>query len=337
MRQIILASLRQLRDGIAAGRKTDLSGLRAAKQVVICGMGGSAAAGDLLRLLLRHDRQSLSEAEVIVHRSYNLPALRYPAPKPPPLIVAISHSGNTEETLSAYREAQRRRLPLLALATGGRLRRRALADGVPLAQIPATGVPPRLAIGYHFGALTTLLARLGMVRRMEKNLLALERNVRPAKFERQGRRIAQDLEGAVPLIYASENWKELAYLLKGKINEHAKYPAFWNFFPELNHNELAGFAEHRKKSPNRAQFHLLLLQDRADHARINRRIRLTATLLKARGTKSTLLPLPGKTTLEKMFSALIVGDWIGYHLALRRGVDSSPVALIESFKELLKR
>lgn len=349
MRQIILDFPKQFRVGLFAAENIHLKKMQLRSPIVICGMGGSAFVGDLLKLWMRHEYVGVSEFEIIIHRSYGLPKLEYKHFQDgvwEPLIVVSSYSGNTEEPLFAYEVAKKKLLPIVAISSGGKLKERALADGKPFIQIPPTQIQPRSSLGYQFGALVSLLKNLDVTQSRQKEVANLEITLKPGKFEKQGKALAKKLLGATPLLYASDAWRELAHCIKIKFNEHAKTPAFWNFFPELNHNELVGFAnelvlrrDSGRGSRNKelgSKFYMLMLQDENDHPRTKRRMEITANILAKKGIKSDLVMLEGTTPLEKIFNTLLLGDWIAYYTAILRGIDPTPVAMVEEFKKLMK-
>src|SRR3989344_258734 len=337
MRQVILDFPKQFQGGVEAARKIDLSKYQNLRSpIVICGMGGSASVGDLLKVWLRHEYLGVSQFEVLIYRDYHFPKLERKEGVWEPLIVAISYSGNTEEALSAYEQAQKRQLPLVSMATGGKLKKFALRDGTPFIQIPKTGIQPRSSLGYQFGALVALLEKLGVFSHETNKVFELEHALMPERLEEAAKKIARTLADSIPLIYASAAWRELAHIVKIKFNEHAKTPAFWNYFPELNHNEMTGFATQNQKRKTKYQkFHVLILEDAGDHPRTKKRMRLTAKLLAKKGIRSTLIPIKGKTILQKIFTILLLGDWIAYYTAILRGVDPTPVTMVEESKRFL--
>ncbi|MDP3963047.1 MAG: bifunctional phosphoglucose/phosphomannose isomerase [bacterium] len=338
MRQMILDFPKQFRAGLFAAERITLPKLRLRSPIVICGMGGSASVGDLFKLWMRHEYIGFSEYEVIIHRGYGLPKLEfryYEDGTWEPLIIAISYSGNTEETLSAYEMAKKRGLPTIAMSTGGKLKELAMQDKTPFVQIPITHIPPRASFGYQFGALAALLKNLQIMDSKNHHIADLHITLDAAALESEGKKLAKKFANIVPILYASDAWKELAQIIKIKFNEHAKWPAFWNYFPELNHNEMVGYASlsDRGSKIKAELFHLLMLRDASDHPRTKKRMELTAKLLREKGIDSTFINIKGRTVLEKIFTMLILGDWIAYHHAVLRGIDPAPVELVEKFKK----
>jgi len=323
MRQIILAFPSQFLVGIEKAKKIKKSGKF--KKVVVCGMGGSALAADVLRLLARDLK---IKVPLHIHRNYSLP---YWVNKDC-LIISVSYSGNTEETLSAFQEASRKKLPLITISSGGKLASLAKRRNIPLVKIPQ-GLPPRMSLGLQFSALVTCLSNCKLLNSELNNLLSLGKKLQPQKLEKQGKLLAKKLKNRIPIIYASYQNKELARIWKVKFNENSKIPAFSNYFPELNHNEIVGFT---LKNLNFKNFQGLMLWDKSDFPRNQKRMKLTADILKQKRIAVDFIEINGKDNLSKVFSNLLLSDWTSYYLALSYKVDPTPVKIVEDFKRRMK-
>ena len=345
MEQVITDSPQQFRDGLRAATAVPWTPPGPLLNICLAGMGGSWMAGALLR-----DASAL-RVPCTIHRSYGLPV----SATLQTLVIVSSHSGNTEEALSAYDEAQQRGLPVVAIAAGGELLKRAKMDGTPFVHIPAQPptMQPRSATGYSVGILAGFLARLGLAKKdLPQDLEDLASHLESSmeSLRTHGEAIAPTLTQVTPIVYASDAHATVARIWKIKINENAKTPAFWNVFPELNHNEMIGWSKTpRSRLPaeasakaggeggtERSVFHIILLRDAGDDPRILKRMDITAALLHEWGIAATIVPIDGGTRLEKMFSTPLVGDWLSYRLALELGVDPSPVAMVEDLKRRLK-
>lgn len=320
MRQMILDFPKQFRVGLEAAKNVKVPGKFDA--VLICGMGGSALPGDILAMWLQAYKIGLP---LCIHRNYGLP---YQVDERH-LIICISYSGNTEETLSSFEEAWRKKIPLVAISSGGRLAELCQKHKIPFAKIP-TGSQPRMALGFQFAALMKILVNCGIIKNGLENISSLEKDLKPQKIKDQGKKLSKKIKGKIPVIYASDRLKSLARIWKIKFNENSKIPAFYNYFPELNHNEITGFENHQE------QFSIVILRDRADYPRILRRMELTAQILRKKGLRIDIVDLKGKDILYKIFSNILLADWASYYLALEYGVDPTPVKIIEEFKKKLK-
>ena len=247
------------------------------------------------------------------------------------LIIASSYSGNTEETLSSFQEAIKHRYPVVAISTGGKLLELAKEKGVPYIQIPDTGIQPRSALGYTFKALAKMVGRDDIVREAG-NLAAM---LRSDAAEKDAKEVVKHLEGKVPVIYASQRNYAVAYNWKIKFNETAKIPAFYNVFPELNHNEMNGFDVSDSTRELTKPFFFLFLRDAQDHPRVQKRMEVLEKQLYQRGLPVINFELTGNSRLEKIFSSLLFADWIALYLAEHYGRDPEQVPMIEEFKKAL--
>ena len=288
---------------------------KSAHRLVLGGMGGSALPAELWQRLR-------PATPLVIHRDYGLPTLddNWWVSS---LWVASSYSGQTEETLDFAAACQGRGLNWLAIASGGRLLEMAKESGRPYIQLP-TGWPPRLALALGLRALTSLMSDDAL----DQEMVALAPRLKPAAFEDDGRDLAPRLQGRVPIIYASDLNRTLAYNWKIKFNETSKVPAWTNVVPELDHNEWQGLAA----EPLGFQPHFIFIIDPDDHQRVRRRFAAMRVWLEQRQWPVTVLNLKGETVLEKLFNNLILADWTALGLAAARGVEPMPVPLIEEFK-----
>lgn len=332
MHKVILDFPKQFADGLDVAKNVRIIG--DFNQLIFCGMGGSALPAEVLKILRGFYEWPLA---IKIHKSYGLPARI----SPKALVFAISHSGNTEETISSYKEAKKRNLPVIGIATGGKLAELCKKDKTPLVKIPAcladrraTGIQPRSALGYQFTAVTKVLSDCNIIENLEKDILEMAKTLNPKKLEEQGKKLAKKIKGEIPIIYASDKFKALAQIWKINFNENSKSPAFWNYFPELNHNEIVGFEKSEIESPK--IFQVIILRDKKlDHPRILKRMTLTAKLLKERGIKVGIIDIQGVNILTKIFSNYILSQWVSYYLALEYGTDPAPVKMVEEFKKKL--
>lgn len=318
MRAAILNFTKQFEYNPVIENRTNFKG---ASSFLVAGMGGSHLAADLLTIW----DPSL---DVIVHKDYGLP----PIPDlPNRLFIAISYSGNTEETLDAYQEGVEKGLETLAISTGGKLLSLAQGRSVPYIKLPEGNLQPRLATGMILKAL--LLA-------MNKNkasgeLTKLAQTLKPENHEQAGQELAKKLYESVPIIYSSTRNFALANNWKIKLNETGKIPAFANALPELNHNEMTGFDIQDKTRELSQRFHFILLSDKNDHPKIQKRMAVLKTLYEKRNLKVSVVELEGESVFEKIFSSLILGDWTSYYTAIQYSVDPEQVPMVEEFKKLI--
>ncbi len=314
-------------------------------RIILCGMGGSAIAGDLVQPLLRDGTVDLR-----VWRDYGLPHWA----GPDDLVLCSSYSGDTEETLSGAEEAARRGCARLAITSGGTLARLAAAEDFPAVLVPP-GLPPRASLGFGLGALVRVLGRLGVVLGSDEAIagaaavLDALRSARLAPMNLSGGvdetapadpegnpavgDLARLLVGKVPVIYTAGHEAHAAGIrLKAQLNENSKVPALLAPFPELNHNDLVGWD---LDPADGGRFVLLILRGMSDNERIDRRVELTAGLLADEFPEIHEIRSTADGALARVMSLVQYGDFLSCHLARLRGVDPVPVERIGRLKEAL--
>ncbi|PIP21994.1 MAG: bifunctional phosphoglucose/phosphomannose isomerase [Candidatus Nealsonbacteria bacterium CG23_combo_of_CG06-09_8_20_14_all_39_25] len=327
MYQIILDFPKQFRLGIEAAKNVYLNPgqlQRPPENIVICGMGGSALPGDVLT--------TLRPLDVFAHKSYGLP----PQAGNESIIICISYSGNTEETLSAFTEALNRNLPLIAITTGGELEKLCKKYKVPLAKIPKPLIPPRLALGLQFAALLQILANHNLLEESYvEGALKMGSVLESKDFEKQGQTLAKKIFRKIPFIYTPELFWVAGLIWKNSLNETAKILAVNNYFPELNHNETVGFWKINEMQIGNDKISVIILRDRDDHPRILKQMKITKDIIEKEGIGVKFVEISGETVLEKFFSAVVLGFWVAYWLALEYKIDPTPIKTIEEFKRRL--
>lgn len=317
----------QCRKALAIGAAFEPPQIDEIDKIVICAMGGSALAGDIVK--------RFATVPVFVHRNYGLPSFVDEMT----LLIAVSYSGNTAETLSALNAGLKRRATVLCLSSGGVLKEIAQRESIPYLQIPAE-YQPRAAVGYLSLSLINLLSQIGLVAGVDRldclpdELKQTAAHCNPARdiAENPAKELAAKLAGKIPLIYGTQdNTEVVALRWKAQINENAKQPAFWNVFPELNHNEIEGLL----KSDLLPNQEILLLRNDYDRTENIARIEIIKALFTNYGRSCTEINASGETEIGQIFSQIYLGDYVSVYLALLNEVDPTPVPLIEEFKQLL--
>ena len=292
--------------------------------VVVSGMGGSHLAADLLQNVYSHER-------IIVHADYGLPPMR-DEDFQKCLFIANSYSGNTEEVIDGLERALEKKMASAVISVGGRLEELADMHGLPHVKIPDTGIQPRSALGFSLIGLMKLMG-LGDV---FGGVRSLADTLSKGDMEQQGKELADALREKTPVIYASGRNMPIAYNWKIKMNETGKTPAFYNVFPELNHNEMTGFDAVRSTRALSAKFHFLFLTDLEDDPRIQKRMDVCRDLYIQRDLPVTEIPLKGNMRWERIFRSLLVADWFSYHTGMAYGVETEQVPMVEEFKKVLR-
>ncbi|MEK7503495.1 MAG: bifunctional phosphoglucose/phosphomannose isomerase [Patescibacteria group bacterium] len=321
MRQTILDFPKQFRQGFELAKNVGVSGKF--DGVLICGIGGSALPGEILNAWVNTLKTPFP---IYINRDYNVLSHI----KKNYLAICISYSGNTEETLSCFDKISKDGFKIAVIASGGKLAELCQKNGIPLALIPK-GYQPRMALGFQFAALVKILSNSGLIKDNLGDILDLEKSLKPGELETRGRTLTTSIGKKIPVIYASNDLKSLAQIWKIKFNENSEIPAFCNYFPELNHNEMMGFSRYNDS------LHMIILRNPTDHPRTLKRMTLTANLLKTKGFRTDFVEIRGKNILEKIFSNIILGDWASYYSAIERGIDPTPVEMNELFKKRMSK
>ena len=325
MEKIISEFPKQFKAGFNIGKKIKIRG--DFQGVCICGMGGSALPGSLLLSWAK-----IIKIPIILHRDYGLPLninKKW-------LVLAVSHSGNTEETISATNEAIKKKMRCAIITSGGMLGIMAKKYKIPCAVVPP-GMPPRLALGYQFSALVAILSESKLIKCDIKELLTIEENVNVESLKSKGAALAKKIKGKIVTIYTSNKFRALAQIWKTFLNENSKTPAFWDCFPEINHNgEMVGFVKNPLKSPSLKSFYFVTLKSPNDRPENKKRMDLTAEILRAQGIDGKILDLTGKNMLAQIVSSIILANWVSYFLALKYKADPYCAKLIEQFKNKMR-
>lgn len=305
------------------------------KAIEISGMGGSSLPANLLRIylhsLFRKNASANHRFGIFQNRSYGLP----PEAFDDCLNIISSYSGNTEETVASFEEVLEHKLPCVGIAAGGKVAEMCKENNIPLVLMPPPEkiLQPRMALACNFAAMFQVLANSGMIEDKKENFEEAASKLKESSqmFEEQGKRIADEVVGKTPVVYGTTRFKSLAMIWKIMFNENAKTPAFWNFFPELNHNEMIGFTKPQGK------FHLIVLRDQEVDPRIFERMEITTNILKKYGTNSTIVDMPKDGMLFQIFATLQIGCWASYYLALKYEIDPTPVEMVEELKLALTK
>jgi len=307
----------------AIQRSQELPSLTKPSLLAVIGMGGSAIGGDLLRDLLYNQ----SDVPIYTCRDYHLPAWVGPNS----LVIAVSYSGNTEETLMAFSEAFKRGCKLVAITSGGILGQLCTELKVPIVRIPK-GYPPRAALPYLFIPMCVLGERVGLAKGLIDQAKKAAKTLRSmlVSIREKAKRIAKRLVGTIPVIYGFGIFKSVAYRLKTQFNENSKVPSFANWFPALNHDEVVGWEGEEELLE---KFSVILIRSQDEPLEIKRRIELTREVALHKVSEILEIWSKGKTPLEQMMSVLLLGEIASICLALLRRVDPLKVRTIDIIKK----
>lgn len=328
MRDIIASLPEQLSAGLKVGGSTRVP-LDEAQRIVIVGMGGSAIGGDVFASWLT-DR---STVPIQVVRDYRIPSYT----RPEDLLVAVSYSGNTEETLAATSQAIKLGCRVVAITSGGTLRDLVRANEGRALPVP-TGLPPRGAFGHLFGILAGIGAEWAVGNLAEEleqaidHLRTLRNHLRPQSGVRSNpaKTLALRIRSSVPVTYGAGPFVAIARRWQTQLNENAKVLAFSSSFPEADHNELVGWVEDARVRTHRA----ILLRDRDEAPDLRRQLDITVSLM-SRRAKVEQVRDNGPTLVSRLLGTLFLGDYVSLYLAALRRVDPLVLKPIQTLKAKL--
>ncbi len=301
--------------------------------LVFAGMGGSAIGGDLLAAFAG---VRLAIPMVVV-RDSRLPAFVGSRS----VVFATSYSGETEETLVLAGQAVRAGATLIAITRGGRLAEMAGPHGTTI-RVPG-GLAPRAALGYLMISALAVLERWNLagpcgaeVEEAARTLEQIAAETDPAvpTARNAAKRLAEQLTGCIPAVYAaSPEVEAAARRWKCQFNENSKTLATWNVFPELNHNETVGW----EAPPEIARMFAVVVLLAGDEAQqVRRQVRLASDLAFRPAAGVHEVHGRGEGRLARLLSLVMLGDLTSIYLAYLRGVDPTPVAMIETLKQRMR-
>ncbi len=322
----------QCRRGYAAGvAATGLPDLVDIRGVVFCGMGGSAVAGDVLRSVFR-DRLGVP---VEVSRAAEVPAHAGPHA----LVLASSYSGNTSETLAAFEEATRRGCRAIVITSGGAIADRAAEHGVPVVRVPG-GFQPRAALGWLAFAAMGALEAAGLLPPLADDVAeaAGEVDARAAACgpdvpvaDNEAKRLADAIGDRVPVVWGAEGIGAVAAARwKTQFNENGKMPAWWASMSELDHNEVVGWTR-----PFGERHAVVALRHEGEDPEMAARFPLSLQIAADAGARTDEVWATGRSALARLLSLIALGDHTTAYASIRRGVDPTPVEVIQRLKAAL--
>jgi len=302
--------------------------------VVVAGMGGSAISGDIMLSLFRDKL----DVPLIVNREYDLPKWV----NKDTLVICISYSGNTDETLSSFKIASQKKCKILCISTGGKLQDLAEKRGIPFIKIPA-GIQPRAATAYLLFPSIIFLKKIGLLKTaietdIEETIAVTTDFVTLNKKEvpeenNLAKQLAKKIFNTIPQIYGWGVYTPIAIRWRHQLNENSKIIARSDIIPECNHNDIVGWSGNPDISK---QFSCILFRDK-DEETIDMTTRLNFMRDLFRNTAGKVIEVSpkGKSQLAKMIYLMCLGDFTSCYLAVLRGINPSPVNIITELKKRL--
>jgi len=305
---------------------------REIRNIIIAGMGGSSLAADAIKALASGELEIPYE----VVKGYDLPA--YVSERT--LVIASSHSGNTEETVSCLKQAIQAGCQVGVISSGGKLLDRAREQDIAFIEVRA-GLQPRMAMIMNLRAMLLMLQAFSINTRVLLDEMTAATDLLKTESENWSRDTSTDSNyakqlallsvGKTPVFYGGPLTASIAYKWKISWNENAKNIAFWNQYPEFNHNEFIGWSSHPVEKP------FVIFDIMSDHEsiRVLERMELSDRLLSGMRPKAHQIRLQGDNLVEQMLWGSILADYVSIYVAILNGVNPEPVELIEKFKKQL--
>jgi len=305
---------------------------RPINNVVVTGMGGSALAALLVKSWLKSEMTLPME----IVRSYDLP--NYVDNNT--LVIVSSYSGNTEETLSCLNQAESKGAQVAVIASGGNLIDHVNNHQTTYAVLPSD-LQPRMAVIYNLRALVAILVNFKIVSSDKIDEISSKSDWLKTESSRwasdvqtdknYAKQLALQAVGKTAVFYGGTLTAPVAYKWKISWNENAKNIAFWNEYPEFNHNEFIGWTSHPVEKP----FAIFDIVSNFEHPRILKRFEISDRLLSGMRPKSTVIKLAGESVIEQLLWGSILADFVSIYVAILNNVNPMPVLLIEKLKQEL--
>lgn len=298
------------------------------RNLVLMGMGGSASAGDFVLDWLRSDLKIPST----VQREPTLPTFVSPRT----LFVAISYSGETFETLAAFRAAAKRGAALAGIGTGGTLAKVCSQNKAPFVVVPKS-VAPRAALSQLIIAVADVLENVSIVpstyrERKEtfRELKSLRKRVEVAASTDQNpaKRLASQLFGRLLAIYSLQRMASVARRFKNQLAENSKEHSKYDSLPEACHNEIEGWQRSSTLTP-------VIIRDfesPLEHSIVEA---FRSTIRSSARVRLIDVRVPGRNRLSRLLVPTMFLDYVSTYLALVKGVDPTPTELIAKYRRQL--
>lgn len=293
--------------------------------VVITGLGGSGIGGKIVSNIVANE----VNIPIVCNNDYSLPNFVGKNT----LLLASSYSGNTEETLEALEEGIKRGCTCAIVTSGGEIERLAKEKGFAHIVIPG-GLPPRAAFGYSFVQLFTLLHAFGVspIDRTEAIDNAIDLlDAEEAEIKTKAKAIAKKLHKNQVVIYSSFALEGVAVRFRQQLNENSKILTWHHCIPEMNHNELVGWAGGTTNSA------VINFMNPNDHFKTKERFRISKEIISKYTSNIMDLSPKGDNELEHALYYIHLGDWISYELSVLNEVDPVEVDVIAHLKNELSK
>lgn len=324
MYDLINAFPGHLLDALAIGGNAKLGASKGPySNVVITGLGGSGIGGRIVAQLVADE----AICPIDIYNNYYLPAYVGKGS----LVITCSYSGDTEETLSAMSQAMDKGAHVVAITSGGTMLKIAKAKGLDHIVIPG-GNPPRTMLAYSFTQLFFVLKHFGIIELgFEASIARASQQLTSglAGMQAEAKALAQKLHGKRVVVYSEAATEAVAIRFRQQLNENSKELCWHHAIPEMNHNELVGWAggdEHMA---------VVIFRHKDDQERSQLRIEINKTIIAKYTPHVFEAWSKGEDRVERQIYLIHLGDWITWYLAEEKGVDSTEIKVIDTLKAKL--
>jgi glucose/mannose-6-phosphate isomerase len=324
----------QIKESLAIAETVERFGFLKIDNVIIAGMGASAISGDIMGCLFRDKL----DVPLIVNREYDLPKWV----NKDTLVICISYSGNTDETLSAFKLAYQKKCKIICISTGGKLQEFAEKRQVPFVKVPS-GIQPRAATAYLLFPSIIFLKKIGLLKTtidadiqetivVTQDLISMIHKTMPEE-NNLAKQIARQLYNTIPQTYGWGIYTPIAIRWRHQFNENSKLIARSDIAPDCNHNDIVGWSANPEISK---QFTCVVFRDK-DEESLDMTTRLNFMRDLFQNTAKAVIEVSpkGKSQLAKMMYLMCLGDFCSCYLAVLRGIDPTPIDIINELKKRL--
>ena len=326
MRRLVKQFTNQLTDALLIGKKAQLTlPKKSIHSIVITGLGGSGIGGTIAKQLVADQ----IKIPVLVNNDYSLPTFV----NENTLVIVSSFSGNTEETLEALKQAQSVNAEIACITSGGKLAEIARENNYNLIILPKA-FSPRAMLTYSVVQQFFLFKHYGIIDdsfigKIQSTVTFLDSEVESIKD--LAHQTALALHSKTFVIYSEASIEGVAIRLRQQINENSKSLGWHHVVPEMNHNELVGWAG------GKPEYAVILLRTSYEFSRSKVRLDISKEIIKKHTPNVIELDAKGETLIEQSFYHILLGDWVSVYLAELNQVDDVEVKVIDYLKgELAK-
>jgi glucose/mannose-6-phosphate isomerase len=324
----------QIKESLAIAETVERFNFLKVDNVIITGMGASAISGDIMQSLFRDKL----DVPLVVNREYDLPKWV----NKDTLVICISYSGNTDETLSSFKIAYQKKCKIICISTGGKLQELAEKRTVPFVKIPA-GIQPRAATAYLLFPSIIFLKKIGLLKTsidadiqeaitVTQEFVALNNKQNPEE-NNPAKQMAKTLLNTIPQIYGWGVYTPIAIRWRHQLNENSKVIARTDIVPECNHNDIVGWSANPDVSKH---FSCILMRDKNEETiDMTTRLNFMRDLFKNTAGNIIEISPKGKSQLAKLMYLMCLGDFTSCYLAILRSIDPTPIDIITELKKRL--